>query len=660
MSEPVLHAPEFDAELTWLNADQPLTMRGLRGRVVVIDFWTYCCINCMHVVPVLSRLEERFAGQPVVVLGVHSAKFDAEQDPERVRDAIARYGITHPVLVDRGMRTWSAFAVRSWPTLVVVRPDGTIAAVAPGEPDAEMLARVVEGELERARARGTLKRMEQGEEERRRLGGPHHPSSSSPPLPVQSLPLRTATAALAYPGKVAPGPGGWIAIADSGHHRVLVVDREGRVKHVVEGFDDPQGMAWRGDGELFVADARAHTVVRVELATAATGPAGSTEVVAGTGALGVEALGGGVSPARAVALRSPWDVALDGDTLYVALAGSHQIAAIDLRRGTIARVAGTGAESIVDGGFDEATFSQPSGLALVARSGARDPAGGRKLYVADSETSSVREVDLDARRVRTVVGKGLFVFGDRDGPRDAALLQHPVGIAAGEGGALVVADTYNGKLRSVDARTGEVRTFAAGLHEPAGVAWDGARRAWLVADTNAHRVVWIDAQGFVEDVAVSGAPEPRPKRAAVVEPTSSGAPASEWFTRSLRADEGAALAPGAGVVAFAVEAPAGKKLAAGSPVVVALEVSRRGDLLVVASAELRAEGRGEARLPVEAAVRVEALDAESVEAELVARVDAVVCDVDADSPGAVCEPWRAWLRLPVRLASTGATRVTFV
>jgi len=153
---PTLRAPELDGGLAWLNTDHPLSIRDLRGAVVVLDFWTYCCINCMHVVPTLRAIEERFAREPVVVIGVHSGKFSAERDPARIREAIGRYGVQHPVVVDARMAIWSRYAIRSWPTLVVIRPDGTIAAVAPGEPDLETLTTFIQRELGSARDRGLL------------------------------------------------------------------------------------------------------------------------------------------------------------------------------------------------------------------------------------------------------------------------------------------------------------------------------------------------------------------------------------------------------------------------------------------------------------------------------------------------------------------------
>ena len=632
-----VHAPELDPELAWLNTTRPLTLRELRGQVVVLDFWTYCCVNCMHVLPVLRRIEERFAKEPVVVIGVHSAKFDGEKDVARIAEAMRRYDVSHPVVVDRDMRTWSAFAVRSWPTLVVVRPDGTIAAVAPGEAELDVLTRFLEDELAAARKKGTL---------------------AKAPFAAHQAPPRH-DGPLSYPGKIAVGPGGLVAIADSGHHRVLVTDGDGRVLHAIgagvagqadgaldqASLDDPQGIAWRSATELFVADARAHTIARVDLA------ARTVTSIAGTGELGAQPLVG-TSDALATSLRSPWDLVLDGDTLYVAMAGSHQIAALDLASLTIAVVAGNGAESIVDGPFDSATFSQPSGLCLV----------GRKLYVADSETSAVRELDLERRVVRTVIGTGLFEFGDRDGPRGVARLQHCVGIACDDAGNVVVADTYNHKLRRVDAATGEAQTLATGFAEPAGIAWDGARDGWIVADTNAHRLVRVSAAGSSQEaLVIAAAPAPRRGRIESVHAPAITGDAS-WFTTLFRAAHDAALGPGAAraTLAFELCAPAGKKIAPDSPIVVAIEVSRRGDLIVPTSLEQRVEAAGGPSQRVLLDLATMPFDADQIEAEIIARADLVVCDVDASAEGAACEPYRAWLRLPVRLAQSGGAHVELV
>ena len=269
----------------------------------------------------------------------------------------------------------------------------------------------------------------------------------------------------------------------------------------------------------------------------------------------------------------------------------------------------------------------------------------------------MRELDLEARQVRTVVGRGLFDFGDRDGTPDVALLQHCIGIAADAEGRLVVADTYNGKLRRVDGRTGEVQTVAAGLDEPSGLSWNPARNEWLVADTNAHRIVRVSADGTrTEALVVTGAPDPRQGRLPAVERPSSTS-STEFFTRLLQPKDGASLGPGRATVHFEVSAPEGKKLAAGSPVAVALEVSRRSNLLLLDVTTLRIPSTGGRSQRLDVPVRVEPFDVDMIESEMIARIDAVVCDVDSDAAGAVCEPWRAFLRLPVRLARSGGTQV---
>ena len=400
-----IHAPDLTSATAWLNVDRPIAIRELRGHVVILDFWTYCCVNCMHVLAILRDLEERHANDPVVVIGVHSAKFDAEKDAARIEAAMQRHGVSHPVAVDGDMRIWSEYAVRSWPTLVVIRPDGTLAAVAPGEPEPAMLEALIADELDRGRKEGTLAR------------SPFHPRGAR----------RAAVSTLSYPGKVAATSHGRIVVSDSGHHRVLVLGPDGAVQDTIgsglrgarEGpfaeaaLDDPQGVALDGDS-LYIADARAHAVFVADL------QARELRRLAGTFELGRTPLvEKGI--AKETTLRSPWDLALRDHELYVALAGSHQIAMIDLREGTIEPVAGNGREALIDGPGKDAALAQPSGLSLQ----------GGVLYIADSESSGVRAIDLRSRRVYTLAGgPGLFDFGDEIGPVRPGMLQHPLAVAA--------------------------------------------------------------------------------------------------------------------------------------------------------------------------------------------------------------------------------------
>lgn len=447
----------------------------------------------------LAAVERALEGEPFVAIGVHSPKFPTERDPGLVREAVRRYGVTHPVVVDSGMRIWSEFGVRAWPTLVLLDADGTVAGAASGEPDEEALLRAVRRLLAHGRARGAL---------------------SDAPLPLRREPAPPGS--LAYPGKVVAGAHR-VVVADTGHDQVVICDPDGVERdrigsgepgHADGGFErarlhHPNGLALAGD-TLWVADTGTHTIRRADLA------ARTVVTVAGTGEMGRGPWAGGHT--ASTPLRSPWDIAWDGRSLYVAMAGAHQIWTYDPAREEIRPFAGTGREVRGDGPAAKASFAQPSGLAL---------AGGT-LYVADSEISSVRAIeDLYASpSVRTVAGSGdLFGFGDRDGTGERALLQHPIGIAWGEG-ALWLADTFNHKVKRIDAATGECATaFGDGTPErlpevvagaplaaatASGPAFFEPEGIWvragdlLVADTNNHRVLALDRATGARRVLVGG------------------------------------------------------------------------------------------------------------------------------------------------------------
>ncbi|MBF0393523.1 MAG: redoxin domain-containing protein [Alphaproteobacteria bacterium] len=465
-------APEIDrAGLVWFNVDAPLTLEDLRGRLVILDFWTFCCINCMHVLPTLRRIEEAHPDE-VVVIGIHSPKFQAERDARNVAQAIARYDIRHPVAHDPWMGVWQDYVVRAWPTLVFVSPDGHVIGQMAGEPNPDLLMKGVDEMLAEFRDRGEMS---------------PRALALSPPAPTGGR--------LRFPGKIKPAPGesrAW-AVADAGHHQIALFDDGGaevaRWGSGVEGFiDGPAGVArFRGpqglvcdDLAIYVADTGNHAIRRIDRAS------GAVTTLAGTGSRGApltrrqRALGAD--------LASPWDLELLDRRLFFANAGTHQIGEIDLDGGEMAPLAGTGGENIVDGQAGRALLAQPSGLALdVAR---------RVLYVADSETSAIRRVTLDSdARVDTLVGTGLFDFGLRDGPLAEAQLQHPLGVAL-DGRRLWVADSYNGAIRLIDLDNGTMRGLDAIAcadpvcipeAEPAGVWAEGDRL--LLADTNNHRIL---------------------------------------------------------------------------------------------------------------------------------------------------------------------------
>jgi hypothetical protein len=426
----------------------------------------------------LRRLERKYA-DVLAVIGVHSAKFPTEHETANIRQAVLRLGLDHPVVNDAAFEVWNLYGVRAWPTLIFIDPQGRVIGKHEGEAPYEALDHLL-GELVRQYdAQGLLTRT---------------------PLVFRAERERLAESFLRFPGKVlADAASGRLFVADSGHHRVVIADLTGRVQQVVGSgeagladgplatarFAGPQGLALAGD-RLYVADTENHALRVVDLA------AGTVTTLAGTGEQARGLPQGG--PARAVALNSPWDLAIAGDRLYVAMAGCHQLWVLDLAQGTLAPFAGTAREGLRDGPRAEAWLAQPSGLAL----------DDGVLYFADSETSAIRAVDLASGLVRTLVGQGLFDFGDVDGIGDAVRLQHPLGVAV-QGEVLIVADTYNHKLKRLGPRTRACTTWAgngepgyrdgpaatAQFYEPGGVSVAGDRV--YVADTNNHAIRVVEA-----------------------------------------------------------------------------------------------------------------------------------------------------------------------
>ena len=422
-----VRAPEFPKDFAWVNTDRPLYIRDqLKGNVVVLDFWTYCCINCMHVLPDLESIEQKYAGQPVVIIGVHSAKFDNEGDKQNIETACQRYNITHPVIVDERHKIWSDYGVNAWPTLMIIDPEGRVVGSLSGEGNRAALDAVVYSLLQEGKEKGTL--------------------ASAPPEFERSGRVPSASG-LAFPGKVVADPTGkWVFISDSDHDRVIVATTDGQVaaiagsgqKGTADGdfktaqFDNPQGLAYDAvKNLLYVADTDNHLIRRLDLS------AKTVKTIAGTGQQVYDRTGGGIGTSQG--LNSPWDVALDGDNLYIAMAGEHQIWVLDLNTLAAKAWAGSGNEDIDDGMGANASLAQTSGLAI--KNG--------WLYFADSEVSAVRRANLKTREVQTLIGHGLFDFGDREGRLSDALLQHPLGVAI-YGDDILVADTYNHKIKRIN------------------------------------------------------------------------------------------------------------------------------------------------------------------------------------------------------------------
>lgn len=483
----------------WLNTGgRDLSLADLRGKVVLLDFWTFCCINCLHVLDELRELEEAYR-DVLVIVGVHSPKFVHEADPVALAAAVERYEVHHPVLDDPELVTWSAYTARAWPTLVVVDPEGYVVAHMAGEGhrhNVEVLVRELVAEHE---AKGTLHRGD----------GPY-----VPPAPTSDT--------LRFPAKAVRLPSGNLLVADAGHHSLaeLAPDGETLVRRIGSGerglvdggpdvarFSEPNGLcvlppvvAERAGYDVVVADTVNHALRGVRLAD------GHVTTVAGTGEQFL--VGGpdnlepgpdgarpqwaplGTYPARGVRLSSPWDVVWSAelDAVVVAMAGHHTIWTFDPAAGTVRHLAGTMNEGLQDGPGADAWFAQTSGLAV-------GPDG--RVWLADSEVSALRWLRPEATGdawVGTAVGQGLFDFGHRDGPAAQALLQHPLGVAVLPDGSVAIADTYNGAVRRYDPASDAVTTLARDLAEPSGLLVDVRDDGGIdlvVVESAAHRLTRI-------------------------------------------------------------------------------------------------------------------------------------------------------------------------
>lgn len=448
---------------------------------MILHFWTFCCINCMHCLAQLREVEEAFPNE-VTVISVHSAKFPRERFTESVREAVLRYGIDHPVVNDRNLQTWKEYAVRAWPTVIFIDPENRVITRHEGEIHPEAVKKLLGEMIEEFDSKGLLTHQ-----------------------PIHFTLAPTTKSTLAFPAKLAVDPqANRLFVSDSGHHRILDLDLTGRIRRAFgsgqqgaedgpterASFNRPQGITLHGD-QLFVADTDNHLIRLVNLETE------TVETIAGTG----QQAGLVASPtrgdAREISLSSPWDLVYTNKRLYIAMAGLHQIYVHYLDRKAVEPFAGTGHEGLVDGSRSESFFAQPNGLALHE---------GYTLFIADSETSAVRAIDLSrAYYVNTLVGTGLFEFGDIDGIGNDVRLQHVQAVCY-VNGLVYLADTYNNRIKVLNPQTREVKSFAgngesgfadgigeeARFNEPGGLAY--AENKLYVADTNNHAIRVIDLE----------------------------------------------------------------------------------------------------------------------------------------------------------------------
>lgn len=559
-----LEAPEFPEGLSWLNVSEPLTLEQLRGKIIILDFWTYGCINCMHIIPDLKTIETLYPNE-VVVIGVHSAKFENEGVTENIRQIVQRYGVVHPVVNDKDFVIWRSYGARAWPSLYVIDPFGKVVGRHEGESVYEVLGPVVAVMVKEYGDAGVL--------------------DTTPVATIDPEISKISETPLLFPGKVLVDEAGErLFIADTGHNRIVVADLNNYdVLHIIgsgepslndgsfskAAFNSPQGMALV-ENILYVADTNNHAIRAVDLGTQ------TVSTAAGTGSIAVFYPEAGA--ALDTDLRSPWDVTYHDGVLYIAMAGSHQLWSLDLASNLASPYAGNAREDLIDGPRLDAELAQPSGLAT----------DGNYVYFADSEASAIRRVEIaEEGQVETIIGPvtlpegRLFEFGDVDGVFDEARLQHPLGVTLADEGTLYIADTYNNKIKAINVEEKSVQTFvgnAAGgyfdgageealFDEPGGLDYSSGKL--YVADTNNHAIRVIDvASGSVSTVIFPNVTVLLPEGTALTDEPLSNEPITTIenpFADETLMLEPQTVAPGEGTITMNITMPIGYKLNSQAP-----------------------------------------------------------------------------------------------
>ena len=456
----VINAPALIGDTWFGTGNRNLAIEDLRGRFVLLDFWTLCCVNCHHVLAELRPIEAKYS-DVLTVIGVHSPKFEHEKKPESVAAGIERHDIHHPVLNDPNMSTWAAYGVRAWPTLVLVDPVGKIIATYSGEGHAHALDALLEEQVVAYEAAGTLVRGK---------------DVYVAPEPDGKL--------FKQPGKVELIPerlrhyfgGADLLVSNSGGHSLIAVssDNPNEAKltigagkrglvdgnytqaHFAEAYGAvflPADLAAQHGFDLVIADTANHVIRAISLAEQ------KVSTIAGTGIQWMQN-DPTEGPALETSISTPWDIALVEGKLLIGMAGEHRIWSLDLASKTLGIYAGTSNEGLVDGSLDEAWFAQPSGLQPSIQA-------ADAFWLVDAETSALRLVK--GGKITSVIGTGLFDFGHVDGTADQALLQHPLGLDELPDGSVLVADTYNHAIRRFDPTKNQVSTVVRNLAEPSDV-----------------------------------------------------------------------------------------------------------------------------------------------------------------------------------------------
>ncbi len=455
-------APELPTGLPWLNAPTG-SLHEQRGRVVALAFVNAASAWCGQRLNELAVLQMRHPGR-LQTLVVNVPRFDSERDPQASLKRLRRHGIFFPIAHDADWTAWQAYGIESWPTVLLIDAEGAIRHRWVGLDAPQELERAVAALCEG-------------------LGVPPEDDlrGTRESHPEPRLPLRFPAGLAATADR--------LFVADSGHNRILECTHSGRVLRqfgmaggdLVDGetthaaFRNPHGLAVVRD-LLYVADTGNHALRRIHL------PTGAVDTLCGTGRAG-DPIEGIVGSPRSVSLNQPMAIAASNNQVFIAMAGDNRVWSYDLGTHELRARAGSGAVEVRDGAGPLAAFAQPTALAAVHQT----------LYTCDALGSAIRSLQLRSDTVQTLVGQGPWVFGAEDGPREAARLQHPQGIAVSpDAPQMWIADSGNGSLRVLRLGGGELSTVALPrpLHGPTGLALQGGT-LWI-AETDAHAVLRYD------------------------------------------------------------------------------------------------------------------------------------------------------------------------
>ena len=479
-------APEFSAGLEWFNVERPVKLADHAGRVVLLAFGAFSSIYCQRVLQDLKILGRKYRDD-LVIITVNTPRYAAERKRSHVLKAINKYQINHTLVHDPEKQLWNMYGVKAWPTQVLIDREGLVLGSMAGDGKLAQLDLVIRNQIDK-------NQVDKNQVDKNTRLDPLTPA------PVMKYRSRETPKVLSFPGRIITA-NDRLYISDSGHNRILVLSLRGDVLRqygseaagFIDGnatnaaFHNPQGMTLAGDF-LYVADERNHAIRRIHTVT------GDVDTIAGTGKVGIPLLDRYDAPVD-VSLNSPSDVIFKDSKLYIAMSGLHQIWCLSLVTNTLKLFSGSGKEGLLDGPATTAAFAQPSGLALLFN----------RLYSIDAGASAVREVDVETGSVRTIIGEGLFDYGDGDGTGKMARMQYPLDIHADpEHRMLWIADTYNNKIKRIGVNSGFVSSVVVDrkLEEPGGLVFHDD--TLYIANTNAHEIVCLNPNnGHAEALNVS-------------------------------------------------------------------------------------------------------------------------------------------------------------